>query len=98
VSQALERIRKAARERKKKRFTTLYDHIDADLLEEAFAELKEDAAPGVDRLRWTDYEADLEARSPTLGLRRRRGIDRRYHLRRRRHLPPRLRRQRSQSS
>jgi group II intron reverse transcriptase/maturase len=60
VSQALERIRKAARERKKERFTTLYHHIDADLLEEAFAELKEDAAPGVDRLRWTDYEADLE--------------------------------------
>ena len=60
MSQALERIRKAARERKKERFTTLYHHIDADLLEEAFAELKEDAAPGVDRLRWTDYEADLE--------------------------------------
>jgi len=60
VSQALERIRQAARERRKERFTTLYHHIDADLLGEAFAELKEDAAPGVDRLRWTDYEADLE--------------------------------------
>jgi RNA-directed DNA polymerase len=60
VSQALERIRKAARERKKERFTTLYHHISTDLLEEAFFELREDAAPGVDRLTWKDYEADLE--------------------------------------
>jgi RNA-directed DNA polymerase len=59
VSQALERIRKVARERKKK-FTALFHHISIDLLEEAFFELKEDAAPGVDRLTWTDYETDLE--------------------------------------
>ena len=59
VSQALERIQKVARERKKK-FTALFHHISIDLLEEAFFELKEDAAPGVDRLTWTDYEADLE--------------------------------------
>src|SRR5215211_2184179 len=60
VSQALERIRKVARKRKKERFTALFHHISIDLLEEAFYELKEDAAPGVDRLTWTDYEADLE--------------------------------------
>ncbi len=60
VSQALERIRKVARERKKERFTALFHHISIDLLEEAFFELKEDAAPGVDRLTWKDYEADLE--------------------------------------
>src|ERR1700746_213776 len=58
VSQALERIRKVARERKKERFTALFHHLNIDLLEEAFFELKEDAAPGVDRLTWTDYEAD----------------------------------------
>src|SRR5438270_7427392 len=60
VSQALERIRQVARERKKERFTALFHHISTDLLEEAFFELKEDAAAGVDRLTWTDYEADLE--------------------------------------
>jgi len=60
VSQALERIRKVARARKKERFTALFHHLSIDLLEEAFFELKEDAAPGVDRLTWTDYEADLE--------------------------------------
>src|SRR5919106_4050956 len=46
VSQALERIRKVARERKKERFTALFHHISIDLLEEAFYELKEDATPG----------------------------------------------------
>jgi RNA-directed DNA polymerase len=59
VSQALERIRKVAREKKKERFTALLHHLSIDLLEQAFFELKEDAAPGVDRLTWTDYEADL---------------------------------------
>src|SRR5499433_3244165 len=62
VSQALDRIRKVARERKRQRFTALFHHISIDLLEEAFYELKEDAAPGVDRLTWTDYEADLECK------------------------------------
>jgi RNA-directed DNA polymerase len=60
VPQALERIRKVARERKTERFTALLHHISTDLLEEAFFELKEDAAPGVDGLTWADYEADLE--------------------------------------
>ena len=36
VSQALERIRKVARERKKEKFTALFHHISIDLLEEAF--------------------------------------------------------------
>ena len=54
VSQALERIRQVARQRKKERFTSLFHHISIDLLEEAFLELKEDAAPGVDGLTWTD--------------------------------------------
>jgi RNA-directed DNA polymerase len=60
VTQALERIRKVARERKKERFTTLFHHIDTDLLEEAFYELAQNAAPGVDRMTWKDYEADIE--------------------------------------
>jgi len=60
VSQALGRIRQAARERKKEKFTTLLRHISTDLLEQAFFELKEDAAPGVDSLTWKDYEQNLE--------------------------------------
>src|ERR1700730_4215296 len=60
VSQALERIRKVARERKQEKFTALFHHISIGLLEESFFELQENAAPGVDRLTWKDYEADLE--------------------------------------
>src|SRR5215475_5116016 len=73
VSQALERIRKVARERKKERFTALFHHISIDLLEEAFYELKQNAAPGVDRLTWKDYEADLERNLGDLHDRVRRG-------------------------
>ena len=60
VSQALERIRKVARERKKEKFTALFHHITTELLEESFFELQENAAPGVDRRTWKDYEADIE--------------------------------------
>src|ERR1039457_708097 len=73
VSQALERIRKVARERKKERFTALFHHISTDLLEEAFFELKEDAAPGVDRLTWKDYGANLESNLEDLHDRVKRG-------------------------
>ena len=73
VSQALERIRKVARERKKERFTALFHHISIDLLEEAFDELKQDAAPGVDRLTWKDYDADLERNLEDLHNRVQRG-------------------------
>src|SRR5450759_15840 len=60
VSQALERIRPRARQRKKEWFTSLLHHISIDRLEQAFFELKEDAAPGVDGLTWRTYEADLD--------------------------------------
>jgi RNA-directed DNA polymerase len=60
VSQALERIRKVAKQRKKEKFTALFYHISDELLGDAFYELKEDAAPGVDRLTWADYEVELE--------------------------------------
>ena len=60
VSQALERIRQVARERKKERFTSLLHHISPELLGEAFGELKQNAAPGVDGLTCEAYEADLE--------------------------------------
>jgi RNA-directed DNA polymerase len=73
VSQALGRTRKVARERKKERFTALIHHISIELLEVAFSELKEDAAPGVDRLTWTDYEADLERNLENLHDRVQRG-------------------------
>jgi hypothetical protein len=47
VAQALERVRQAARQRKKERFTALLHHISIDCLRMFFA-LKRDAASGVD--------------------------------------------------
>jgi RNA-directed DNA polymerase len=73
VSQALERIRQAARERKKERFTALLHHISIDRLREAFAELKQNAAPGVDGLTCRDYEADLGSNLADLHARVQRG-------------------------
>src|SRR6476660_9060070 len=69
VSQALERIRQAARHRKKERFTSLLHHVNVDLLRLAFFELKRNAASGVDGLTWQDYEADLELRLADLHAR-----------------------------
>src|SRR5260370_1968367 len=60
VCQGVERIRQVARQRTEEKFTTLLHHISTDHLEQAFLELKEDAAPGVDGLTWRDYVADLE--------------------------------------
>src|SRR5712671_5603729 len=73
VSQALERRRKVAKERKKERFTALFHHISIDLLDEAFYELKENAAAGVDGLTWRDYEQNLECNLEDLHARVHRG-------------------------
>ena len=59
VTQALDRVRKAARQRKKEQFTSLLHHMNVDLLRTAFYALKRKAAPGVDGMMWADYEADL---------------------------------------
>jgi group II intron reverse transcriptase/maturase len=73
VSQALERIRQAARLRRKEQFTSLTHHISIDLLGMAFYELKRNAAPGVDGLTWRAYEADLDRNLTDLHARVHRG-------------------------
>ena len=60
VSQALDRVRQAAKTRKTEKFTSLLHHISVDLLRLSFLALKRDAAPGVDGVTWTDYAADLD--------------------------------------
>jgi RNA-directed DNA polymerase len=83
VSQALERVRQAARPRKKEKFTALLHHVDVDLLRLAFLALKRDAAPGVDGVTWQDYEADLERKLVDLRDRVHRGAYRAQPSRRR---------------
>jgi group II intron reverse transcriptase/maturase len=73
VSQALARIRQAAKLRKKERFTSLLHHVNISLLRLSFFALKKDAAPGVDGLVWRDYEADLERNLENLHERVHRG-------------------------
>uniref|UniRef100_UPI0038BDBE39 group II intron reverse transcriptase/maturase n=1 Tax=Paraburkholderia sediminicola TaxID=458836 RepID=UPI0038BDBE39 len=60
VPQGLERVRQAARQRKKERFTALLHHVSIDRLRESFHALKRNAAPGVDRMTWRYFEAKLE--------------------------------------
>lgn len=66
VSQALERVRQVARQRKKERFTALLHHINAAMLRTAFYALKHDAAPGVDGMTRETYEEDLDRRIEVL--------------------------------
>src|SRR5262245_4352677 len=73
VTQALDRVRQAARQRKKERFTALLHHINVDTLKTAFYALKRKAAPGVDGITWQDYESDLELRLEDLHGRVHRG-------------------------
>ena len=73
VTQALDRVRKAARQRKKERFTALLHHVNIDTLRTAFYALKRKAAPGIDGMTWQDYEADLEPRLRDLHERVHRG-------------------------
>ena len=52
VSQGLDGVRKAARERKQERFTALLHHLSVELLRGSFYALKRKAAPGVDGVTW----------------------------------------------
>jgi RNA-directed DNA polymerase len=83
VSQALDRIRHAARLKKKEKFTSLHHHLSIPMLRTAFYALRREAAPGVDGLTWQDYEADLDPRIEDLHERVQRGAYRAQPSRRR---------------
>jgi RNA-directed DNA polymerase len=83
VSQGLERVRAAARQRKKEKFTALLHHVTVERMHEAFLALKRRAAAGVDGLTWQDYEADLQSNLQDLHARVHRGTYRALPVRRR---------------
>lgn len=62
MSQGLGGVRKAARERKQERFTSLLHHLTTSLLRDSFYALQRKASPGVDGVRWREYESGLEDR------------------------------------
>jgi group II intron reverse transcriptase/maturase len=74
MSQRLDGVRKAARERKQERFTALLHHLSIDLLRESFYALQRRASPGVDGVMWQEYESGLENRLIDLHSRVHRGV------------------------
>lgn len=59
ASLGLEGVRRAARRDKRLRFTALLHHITPSLLVESFYALQRNAAAGVDRVTWCEYEPIL---------------------------------------
>jgi RNA-directed DNA polymerase len=53
-------VRQAAREREQERFTTWLHHLTVELLRDSYYALKREAAPGVDGMRWAEYEDGVE--------------------------------------
>lgn len=73
VSQGLGGVRRTARERRQEKFTAVLHHLNVELLRESFYALKRKAAPGVDGVRWQEYETGLEGRLVDLHSRVHRG-------------------------
>ena len=62
ASKGLQGVREAAQRDKGLRFTTLLHHVNEKLLLDSFYLLKRQAAPGVDRVTWSEYEEGVEGR------------------------------------
>jgi RNA-directed DNA polymerase len=73
ASRGLQGVREAAQRDKGLRFTTLLHHVNEKLLPDSFCQLKKQAAPGVDRVTWGEYEEGVEARITDLHDRIHRG-------------------------
>jgi RNA-directed DNA polymerase len=73
ASRGLQGVREAAQRDKGLRFTTLLHHVNERLLLDSFYLLKRQAAPGVDRVTWDEYEEGVEARITDLHGRIHRG-------------------------
>jgi group II intron reverse transcriptase/maturase len=73
VSQGLQGVRQAAKERKQEKLTALLHHLSIDLLRVSFYALKRQASPGVDGVKWKEYETGLEDRLIDLHSRVHRG-------------------------
>jgi hypothetical protein len=73
MSQGLDGVRKAARGRKQERFTSLLHHLTTSQLRDSFYALQRKASPGVDGIRWQEYESGLEDRLIDLHSRIHRG-------------------------
>jgi len=73
MSQGLNGVRHAAKGRNQERFTALLHHLSLSLLRDSFYALKRQASPGIDGVRWQEYETGLEGRLGDLHSRVHRG-------------------------
>jgi group II intron reverse transcriptase/maturase len=73
MSQRLDGVRRAAKERKQERFTALLHHMNVERLRDSFYALQRKASPGVDGVSWQEYETGLEDRLVDLHSRVHRG-------------------------
>lgn len=74
LNDALDRIRKAAKEDKEQRFTALWHHVyNIPRLRQAYNALKREASPGVDGETWGSYGQSLETNLKDLSGRLQRG-------------------------
>ncbi len=73
MSQRLSRVREAAKQRKKERFTALFHLLTVEALEAAFLSLSRKAAAGVDGIRWMDYAGNMKNNITDLHRRLHRG-------------------------
>ena len=74
VSQGLDGVRRAAKERKQEQFTALLHHLSIELLRDSFYALQRKASPGVDGVTCQEYETGLEDRLIDLHSRVHRGV------------------------
>jgi len=83
ASDGIERVRQAARQDRKQRFTALLHHVyDVDRLRTAYFALKRDAAAGIDGETWRHYGEALETHLQDLSARVQRGAFRASPVRR----------------
>jgi retron-type reverse transcriptase len=83
LSQALDRVRQAARRDKRLRFTALWHHVyDVERLRKHYFALKRSSAPGVDGETWQHYGERLEENLRELSGRLKRGAYRAKPVRR----------------
>lgn len=74
MQNALERVRQTAQKDKHLRFTSLLHHVySLDTLRSSFFSLKRDAAPGVDKTTWRQYQENLDGYLQDLSERLARG-------------------------
>jgi retron-type reverse transcriptase len=66
-------VRKVARKDKRTRFTALLHHVSAGLLRDSYYALKREAAPGIDGVKWQEYETGLDEKLADLNGRIHRG-------------------------